>query len=264
MSDHNEEGVWEAHMMYEIQAKFGGCCVCFFILCVYDALFSRGKPGRWFEIHAAANAFVSLWALPAIVTWLVDPLGSLSTSLYPVPAAFSTDPVEFISAMFHPSSLWPAFMINAVHTYHVVIFFNELTSSDWFHHIMFVPIIGVGGGLFLETGPVRNVLSFFISGLPGGIDYAMLALVKRGKMTKMTEKRWMSWLNVWVREPGLLLVSFTGYCGWIYGYADDGLPAWTIFLLIFFIVFNAIYYSEMAIGNYYTRAQQTGDMGRGC
>ena len=48
-----------------------------------------------------------------------------------------------------------------------------------------------------------SFLCFFISGLPGGIDYLMLTLVKHGVIDVMVQKRTCASLNVWLRAPGV-------------------------------------------------------------
>lgn len=45
-------------------------------------------------------------------------------------------------------------------------------------------------GAFLAHG------AFFASGLPGGIDYLMLVLVKAGYIESITEKRWNDSIQV--------------------------------------------------------------------
>ena len=40
-----------------------------------------------------------------------------------------------------------------------------------------------------QVGPIMNFNLFFICGVPGGIDYLMLALVKERIMLPLTEKK---------------------------------------------------------------------------
>ena len=54
-------------------------------------------------------------------------------------------------------------------------------------------------------------MSFFICGLPGGIDYGMLAAVKQGLLSSKSEKVANTFLNVWVRNPGLTVVAYIIY-----------------------------------------------------
>ena len=42
-------------------------------------------------------------------------------------------------------------------------------------------------------------LSFLV---PGGIDYAMLVMVKLGWLTKMQEKEYNYYIQLWMRAPG--------------------------------------------------------------
>jgi hypothetical protein len=47
------------------------------------------------------------------------------------------------------------------------------------------------GIVFKQTGGIANNFGcFFLSGLPGAIDYIMLVLMYEGKLDKMTEKKW--------------------------------------------------------------------------
>lgn len=82
-------------------------------------------------------------------------------------------------------SMYPIYMIPAIHLYHLFLF--RCTTADWVHHIVFAGII-CPMGLFLEGGPISNAIAFFICGLPGGLDYVMLAFVKHGWMSRLREK----------------------------------------------------------------------------
>ena len=42
----------------------------------------------------------------------------------------------------------------------------------------------------------------FVCGVPGAIDYALLSLVKQGRLDRMLEKRWNTLINTWLRGPG--------------------------------------------------------------
>ena len=50
--------------------------------------------------------------------------------------------------------------------------------------------------------------AFWASGLPGGIDYLLLVLVKLGYMKSLTEKAYNVRLQTWLRAPGCLAHSF--------------------------------------------------------
>ena len=120
-------------------------------------------------------------------------------------------------------------MIAAVHLYHLAAFycttedyiriiltfclnvclmftFNGLSlSSD---HFIFGGVI-VPLGFWYQAGPVQNAIAMFICGLPGGLDYIMICLVKHGLMDPLLEKRYNARINVWMRSPGLIVTAYT-------------------------------------------------------
>ena len=118
--------------------------------------------------------------------------------------------VHHDTSLFGTASRWPLTIVNSVHLYHMVAF-RDLTSADYFHHLLFIPTIGLTGQL-LPWGALGNWQAFFISGLPGGLDYFMLFLIKEGKMDKMKEKHYNANLNIWCRMPGILVATVRVEC----------------------------------------------------
>ena len=115
---------------------------------------------------------------------------------------------------------------------------------------MFIPTLGVYGGFGHSWGPIRNCLAFFISGLPGGIDYVNLVRMKNSKMSTLAVKRWGSKINVYLRGPGCgVLIPATCYICWTEG-RMDGSQAVPSMLLSLFACYNGLYYMEMAVKNY--------------
>jgi len=143
-------------------------------------------------------------------------------------------------------------MVVGVHVYHVVAF-TSLNLGDIWHHLLFLPVLG-GLGLFVEWGPLRQCVAFFISGFPGGVDYLNLCLMKHGLINKMAKKRCSMLLAVFVRAPGLILVSFTFYEASIY--AETGRHWAVIALVVLFILANALFYMQQVVGSYYVFAHQ--------
>jgi hypothetical protein len=158
---------------------------------------------RWFFIHAFANLFVVVSSLPALGVVMRDPTHSMDGHVY-------TD-----RSFFGTSSRWPLTIINSVHAYHMVGGFG-LTAADWFHHVLFIPALGFPAQIF-NLGALCNWQAFFISGLPGGIDYFLLGLIKCGTMDHMLEKRVNANMNVWCRAPGILVATVLGYCHFVNG-----------------------------------------------
>lgn len=233
---------------------FSGFLMCLLALSIYDIVFAYGKPGRWFHIHAVANAVTVIFSLPAMILWIKKPLSVLNYIGQETP-----DPLgdNWLSqdVLLHPSNDWAVLMVVAVHTYHCIAF--DLSAQDVFHHMMFIPTLGVYGGFAVKWGPIRNCLAFFMSGLPGGIDYFNLVLLKRGLIDKLSVKRISSKLNVWCRGPGCgVLIPATSYACYTEGRM---LPEQVVsaFCLSIFATFNGLYYMEMAVKNYQMHLTRT-------
>merc|ERR1711935_516630 len=77
-------------------------------------------------------------------------------------------------------------------------------------------------------GPLANFQAFFISGMPGGIDYFLLGLLKLGLISPLCEKRVNSSLNVWLRVPGILLSTMLMCQAVLYG--QHQVPLWACIL----------------------------------
>ena len=198
-----------------------------------------GGGARWYLLHAFANFVVAAAAAEDLWASLLRP-----THCYT--GAFS---------------LWPAWVVPAIHLYHLLAF--ECSTADWVHHLLFAGIIGPIG-FFFEPGPVQNTVGFFICGLPGGLDYLMLALVKLHRMDRYAEKRINSRINVWLRSPGLLFAAFC--C--VYGRFDvhapqavkERVPWWVAVSCALLCALNGQYYMQVVVGNTFVRSREFGSV----
>jgi hypothetical protein len=126
--------------------------------------------------------------------------------------------------------------------------------GDWFHHILFCgTLVPIG---LLSPNPIVNVFSFFLSGLPGGIDYLMLALVKHKKMSRSVEKVWNARINVWLRSPGCMAAAGIMFAAIKYGPESICTKNPQMGLILGgLIVFNGQYYQQVVVGNTYRKVQ---------
>lgn len=89
-----------------------------------------------------------------------------------------------------------------------------------------------------------------LPGLPGGLDYAMLALEKHGMMERQTEKKWNARINVWIRAPGLSYVSFTIYTSMLYFPIEITVAQWVAATIVFALcILNGQYYMQKVVEN---------------
>ena len=127
-----------------------------------------------------------------------------------------------------------------------VTMFKNVPYDEWWHHILFG--VGIGGvGLHYCPGPIQNALCFLISGFPGGVDYAMLALIKDGVMKPKTEKLINGWMNAWVRGPGLTMVGFAMFLAAKYG--RTSMPTWAAAICGALSWFNGNYYAARVVAS---------------
>ena len=177
---------------------------------------------RWFWLHAIANFFVCCTALTSVWATLTDPIGALDGR--------SHSDLSF----FGDASLWPLTIINSVHVYHMIGQF-ELSGADYFHHLVFVPALGFPGQVY-RWGSLGNMMAFFISGLPGGLDYLLLGCQKLGLVDHLFEKQASANLNTWLRVPGILFTSTLLYQATLLGnhasVQEGGPPSWALALQI--------------------------------
>ena len=239
----------------DVPGAFAAIAVALTIIALLDFIVLHklcpNDGARWFLLHAVGNIIVCVFAAPDFYWSFINPMHALD-------AAYCDELTA--KRYFAPCSDWPVAIIAALHSYHAVAF--QLSSEDLFHHLTFVPAIS-GLGLATAWGCVRNILAFFISGLPGGVDYFLLAAVKSGHMHPITEKRLNCSINTWLRAPGITVFCTLALCAWCN--PPVGLvvtPWWSFFPVIGLSFFNAHYYAQRVVGNYYIRkAQAAGKKG---
>lgn len=142
---------------------------------------------RYMSIHVIVNAYVVYLTFWDVVETMRDP----------------------VEAAIKPTNTSSIIVILALHLYHIA-FFRPLPFVDWLHHFVMIIVMSpvayaLMPGLLLGHG------AFYASGLPGGIDYLMLVMVKKGWMQSMTEKKYNCFIQLWIRAPGCIIHSVLTY-----------------------------------------------------
>jgi hypothetical protein len=199
---------------------------------------------RWFALHAAGNLIVSMFSFSDVVRSFLAP----------------------VDALVGPcGSMVPLAAISAIHVYHVALF--PLSKEDIFHHAQFVgPLVLLGVMFKNDGGASLNMGSFFLCGVPGGLNYAALVLNKEGSIHKLTQKWFDAAINTWMRAPGLTVFGFMQWQVWLAGVRPTrGWPQWLITLATAAVaglhVFNGNYYAEQSIGNYHEHLEREREKG---
>ena len=70
---------------------------------------------------------------------------------------------------------------------------------DWIHHI---PVYILNILMFAcHFGDVFCLQTIILTGVPGGIDYLLLAIEGEGRLPRATYKHLSAYINNWVRAP---------------------------------------------------------------
>ena len=93
-----------------------------------------------------------------------------------------------------------------------------------------------------------SLSNFVMCGLPGGIDYLLLFLVKYSCIEKITEKYINRWLNLLIRMPIQMLSFYMVIINYYHGNLEWN---YFIFLATFLHTVNSIYYCNKVVGNYH-------------
>ena len=81
-------------------------------------------------MHSFANLLVVATSIKSVLVVMKDPFNAMDSRIY------------HDRSVFGSASPWPIYIVNAVHVYHMLAFRN-LTSADYFHHLMFIPVLVV-------------------------------------------------------------------------------------------------------------------------
>lgn len=179
------------------------------------------KKARWYFLHAIGNLLVMVVSTAAVYTSITRPLETVSDKAL----------VRFDASTTVACTL---------HLYHVLFF--KCSFSDWFHHLSFVGAGSIGQGLWGGyIGKLAAVYHFFVTGLPGMIDYFMLAGVEQGWVSKGQRIVVAVWQNTWLRAPGLVY-AFT-----LIFVKVDNRSIWGCICMAFLAIFNGQYYMQQVL-----------------
>ena len=189
------------------------------------------RSARYAALHVLANAAVCAFAAidvvhvvlgdPAIVFW-----GSTS-------------------------SMVPTSVAAALHLYHIAAF--DLTAAEVIEDLVFalLPCI-VAIPLKNIIGCATNFGTFFLTGLPGMINYLLQVLRAHDRVAAATEQKWIALINLSVRGPSQVLYLLVAYTSWFNPAAAHRprFPLWfyvpTIGAAILHFV-NGQYYARLAV-----------------
>ena len=144
-------------------------------------------------------------------------------------------------------------LISALHLYHILWYYNNLRKDDWIHHILMIGI--VIPLTYMSPIGYYNMIGhgiFFLTGLPGAIDYLLLFLVRNNIIHRNIEKTVNCLLNQWIRCPGcisnctLILYNYNT----LESSRNDYYELFSIYLIVIIIYWNGVYFMNQVVDDY--------------
>jgi hypothetical protein len=170
-------------------------------------IFSADATGRYLVLHVFCNAFVTMVHWKDVVAVYLRPSH-----------AFDAETNVSGSAV-----------IASLHVFHLV-FCRPLPFVEWLHHLVMI-VLMLPLAVALNPGHLLGHGAFFASGLPGGIDYFMLVLVKLNLISSLQEKSANSFIQTYLRAPFCCYHSLFVWINFVENknvYVKPFLPVWAV------------------------------------
>jgi len=190
-----------------------------------------GALKRWnfqnpyYALHALHNALIVILTAPDL--WLTF--------------------TQFKDLALYEPNWTAAYLCFALHFYHIWVYYQTFRFDDWLHHGLMIGI-ALPLGLSIPSSALLGFSLFFTTGLPGGIDYALLFGVRNGWIDRLTEKRVNKELNVWIRSPGCIAhvtLTLLFVCG-----DTAGMSGPATLLIAALIFWNGQYFMQQIVSDY--------------
>ena len=149
---------------------------CFFLIADSILCIILGKKARWYQLHVIGNIMVTFNIINGTYNLYVDPYNNYR-----------------ILGDHSPSNL-----ILAMHIHHILFF--KLNLMDYFHHIIFVLFGILPTILWVKTNQIYFGY-IACSGIPGIIEYTLLALMKNEKISQYKQKQINVFIYNYLRFP---------------------------------------------------------------
>ena len=212
-----------------IQLYYFFCFILFtFLLIIFDINLSDNIQGKYYLVHSLVNFFI-------VISTFLD---------------FIYVYTNFDDAISVNINYIPTTITYSLHFYHIIHYYNKLRFDDWLHHILMV-VVALPIGCYNRAGSFLNHSLFFLTGLPGMIDYFLLFLVRNNYIERLTEKKINKQLNLWIRNPGciahttLTIIAYNKYYD-----TFTYFQRYTILTSALLVYWNGIYFMEQVVSDY--------------
>lgn len=227
--------------MLNYLVKFFICLSSYIIIDKYiiDRLFGYKIKGKYYLVHFINNMIIVYLTLPDVLYTYTN----------------------FINFIDYSSNYDAAILTYSLHFYHTIVYYKKLRFDDWLHHFLMVVVV-LPIGTLINCGSLLGHGLFYTTGLPGGIDYLLLFLVRINLIGKLIEKRINKYINLWFRNPGLTAHATLTLVGYhIIKHTMSNLYCFGFILTGFIIFWNGVYFMEQVVVDY-TKVSQKNNISK--
>ena len=198
------------------------------LYCNLDKILQKFYKGNYYLLHGISNMVITVACLNDVKQSYLN-LNNFSN---------------------YPVNYYPSIITFSLHSYHIINYYNKLLFDDWLHHILMCGV-ALPIGLSMNSGFLLNHSLFFLTGLPGGINYINIFLSRNNLMNRIRQKKINKILNLWIRAPGcishsvLTLIAYNSNIEQPNNY--NKYLIWSTIILTFW---NGIYFMEQVVSNY--------------
>jgi len=186
---------------------------------------------RWFFIHSMTNGLITYYTSPIVLKCLKDPN-------------------QCYLKEWEPESYSAFWLCVSLHTYHSLFF--KLTLGEIKHHVIMCLICGFF--TYYKRTLLSTVGLFYVSGLPGFIDYFLLLLVNIDFIESRNQKKVYIILSNWIRCPGCSYVAILGIPEILhYFHVEDYTSFFALYISNILFFSNGTIYNYMTIRDYYLK-----------
>jgi len=197
-----------------------------FLLSKLDDKIKKYKfKNPYYLIHFIVNLIIVVMTYPAVILLYTDFHNSYQYKI-------------------NINSIW---LCMSLHVYHMIHYRRTLGFQDYLHHIPTIFVLGYPTLVGNYDNAVVGHIVFYLSGLPGGIDYIMLFFVRNKMINVITEKFVNKYLNLYIRCPGAT-ISFIFLI--IYYQKLELESFYSVSFISIYIFLNGIYYMERVTTDY--------------
>ena len=200
----------------------------FFFFILIDYILGKKIRGKYYFNHFINNIYIVYLTLPDVINTYTN----------------------FDKILDYPVNYEPALSTIALHSYHIVNYYDRLRIIDWMHHILMV-VFAVPVGISANSGSLLGHSLFYLTGLPGAIDYILLFLAKNNYIENLVEKKINSKINIWLRCPGCIAHSTICMLSYFSNNINYTLYDKASIIFTSLLVFlNGIYFMKEVLVNY--------------